>query len=91
MVQLSHPYMTTGKTIALTMQTFVGKVVFAFSFAVWACHNFPSKKQAFVLAWRQSLSTVILEPQKRKSVTASTFLPSICHEVIGPDVTILVF
>ena len=73
MVQLSHPYMTTGKTIALTRQTFVGKVMFLLlnmlsSFVM----AFLSKSKPLLILWLQSLSTVILEPRERKSVTVST-------------------
>ena len=91
MVQLSHLYMTTGKTIALTIWTFVGKVMsllfntlsrFAIAFLPRGSH---------LISWLQSPSAVILEPKKRKSVTASTFSPSICCKVIEPDAMILVF
>ena len=89
----SRPYMTTGKTIALTTQTFVGKVdvsvkvntLFRFVIAI-----FPRSKH-LLISWLQSLSTLILEPKKMKSDTDSTFLPSVCHEVIGPDAMIFVF
>ena len=83
MVQLSHPYMTTGKTIALTRQTFVSKVIFLLlnvlsSFLM----AFLSRSKPLLILWLQSLSTVILEPRERKSVTVSTFHPpSICHEL----------
>ena len=82
-VQLSHPYMTTGKTIALTRQTFVGKVnarlVIAF---------LPRSKHLLIL-WLQSPSAVILKPEKIKSVIVSTVSPSICHEAMGPDLSFL--
>ena len=91
-VQLSHPYMTTGKTIALTRWTFVGKVMSLLysmlSRFVIAC--FPRSKR-LLISWLQSSSAVILEPQKINSVTVSIVSPSICHEVMGPDTIILVF
>ena len=92
MVQLSHPYMTIGKTVALTIQTFVGKVMsllfnilFRFVIAILP------KSKHFLISWLQSLSALILEPKKMKSDTVSTFSPSICHEVIGSVAMILVF
>ena len=92
MVQLTHPYITTGKIIALTWQTFVSKVIYLLfnmlSRLVIAC--LPRSK-CLLISWLQSLSAVILEPKKIKSVTASTFSPSIFHEVLGPDALILVF
>ena len=92
MVQLSHPYMATGKTIALTIWTFISKVMSLlfntlFRFVI-ACR--PRIKR-LLISWLQSPSAVILEPKKRKSLTASTFPPSICHEVMGPDAMILAF
>ena len=89
MVQLSHPYMTTGKTIALTRWTFVGKVIsllFNTLSLLWL-----SSKEHLLISWLQSPSAVILEPKKIKCVPASTFPPSICHEVVGLDAMILVF
>ena len=74
-VQLSHPYMTTRKTIALTRQTFVGQVMSL-------GHSF-SSKECLLISWLQSPSTVILEPPKVKSLTVSIVSPSICHEVMG--------
>ena len=92
MVQLSHPYMTTGKTIALTIWTFVGKVMsLLFNMLCWFVIAFLSRSKRLLISWLQSLFTVIWEPKKIKSVTVSTFSPSICHEVIGPDAMILVF
>ena len=92
MVQVSHPYMTTGKTIALTRWTFVSKVMSLFfkmlSRLVIVFH--PRSKPVLV-SWLQSLSTVILEPKKIKSVNAFTFSPSICHEMMGLDAMISVF
>ena len=89
--QLSHPYVTTGKTVALTIQTFVGKVM-SLLFNTLSCFviTFLPRSNHRLISWLQSPSTVILEPKKRKSVIAP-FSPSICHEVIGPDVMILVF
>ena len=91
-VQLLHPYMTTGKTIALTRRTFVGKVMsLLFNMLSRLVITFlPGSKRLF-LSWRQSPSAVILEPKKIKSDTVSTVSPSICHEVMGPDAMILVF
>ena len=89
-VLLSHLYMTTGKTIALTRWTFVGKVI-SLLFNMLSSHSFSSKEQHILNSWLQSPSAVILEPQKIKSDTVSTVSPSISHEVIGLDATILVF
>ena len=90
-VQLSHPYMTTGKTIALTRQTFVGKVMsLLFNMLSKVGHNFPSSKH-LLISWPQSPSAVILEPRKIKSAIFSTVSLSICREVMGPDAMILVF
>ena len=91
-VQLSHPYMTLGKTIALTIQSFVGKVVcLLFNTVSRFVVAFLPRSNCLLISWLQSPSTVILESKKRKSVTVSTFSPSICHEVMGPDAMILVF
>ena len=87
MVQLSHPYMTTGKTRALTVQTFVGKVVSQYRFVI----AFLQRSNCLLISWLQSKFTVILEPKKIQSITVSTFSLSICHEVMGPDAMILVF
>ena len=88
-VQLSHPYMTTGKTIALTRQTFVGKVMsLHFNKLSRLVITFLPRNKHLLISWPQSLSAVILEPKKIKSATVS---PSICHEVMGPDAMILVF
>ena len=84
MVQLSHPYMTTGKTIALTRQTFVGKVMSLLLNMLSRLVNFPSKSKHLLISWLQSPSAVILEPKKIKSVTLSIVSPSISHEVVGP-------
>ena len=91
-VQLSHPYMTTGKTIALTRWTFVGKVMsLLFNKLSNLIITFLPRSKHLLISWLQSLSAVILEPQKIKSATVSTVNPSICHEVLGPDAMILVF
>ena len=85
MVQLSHPYMTTGKTIALTRQTFVGKVMsLLFNKLSRLVIAFLPRSKHLLISWFQSLSTVILDPKKIKSVTVCTLLPSICHEVVMP-------
>ena len=91
MVQLSKLYVAVGKTIALNIQTFVGKVTSLFfnTLSRFVITYLPRSNH--LISWLQSLSTVILEPKKRKSVTASTFYPSVCHAVMGPDVMILVF
>ena len=91
-VQLSHPYMTTGKTIALTRRTFVGKVMsLLFNKLFKLVITFLPRNKRILISWLQSPSTVILEPQKKKSDTVSTVSPSISHEVMGPDAMILVF
>ena len=84
--------MTTGKTIALTIQTFVGKVMsLLFNMLSRFVIAFLPRSKHLFTSWLQSPSTVILEPKKIKAVTASTFSPSICHEVMGLDAIILVF
>ena len=91
-VQLSHPYMTTGKTIALTTQTFVGNVMsLLFNMLSRLVITFLPRSKRLLISWLQSPSAVILEPRKIKSATVSTLSPSICHEVMGPDAMILVF
>ena len=88
-VQLSHPYMTTGKTIALTRWTFVGKVMsLLFNMLFRLVITFLPRSKRVLISWLQSPSTVILEPRKIKSATAS---PIICHEVMGLDAMGLVF
>ena len=88
-VQLSHPYMTTGKTIALTRGTFVGKVMsLLFNMLSRLVITFLPRTKHLLISLLQSPSTVILEPRKIKSITVS---PSICHEVMGLDAMILVF
>ena len=87
-VQLSRPYMTTGKTIALTRWTFVGKVMFLlFNKLSRLVITFLPRNKNLLISWLQSPSAVILEPPKIKSGTVST----VCHEVMGPDAMILVF
>ena len=88
-VQLSHPYMTAGKTIALTIWTFVGKVMFVL-FNKLSRLLIPRSKH-LLISWLQSPSAVIWEPPKIKSVTVSVVSPSICHEVMGPNPMILDF
>ena len=91
-VQLSHPYMTIGKTIALTRWTFVGKVVsLIFNMLSRLVIAFLPRSKHLLISWLQSPSAVILESKKRKSVTVSIVSPSICHEVMGLDAMILVF
>ena len=91
-VQLSHPYMTTGKTIALTKQTFVGKVMsLLFSMLSRLVITFLLRSKRLLISWLQSPSAVILEPKIMKSITVSTVSPSICHEVMGPDAMTLIF
>ena len=91
-VQLSHPYMTTGKTIALTRRTFVDKVMsLLFNMLSRMVITFLPKSKRLLISWLQSPSAVILEPKKIKSDTVSTVSPSICHEVMGPDAMIFVF
>ena len=90
-VQLSHPYMTTRKTIALTRWTFVGKVMsLFFNMLSRLVITFLPRSKCLLISWLQSPSGVILKPPKIKSVTVSIVSPSICHEVMGLDVMILV-
>ena len=92
MVQLAHPYMTTGKAIALTRWTFVGKVMsLLFNMLSRLVINFLPRSKRLLISWLQSPSAVILEPKIMKSVTVSIVSPSICHEVMGLDFMILVF
>ena len=92
-VQLSHPYMTTGKAIALTRWTFVGRIMSPlFNMLPSLIIDFLPRSKHLLISWLQSLSAVILEPpQNIKSVTVSTVSPSICYEVMRPDAMILVF
>ena len=86
-VQLAHPYMTTGKTIALTRQTFVGKVMsLLFNTLYRLVIGFLPRSKCLFISWLQSPSAVILEPKKIKSATVSLF---ICHEVMGPYIKLL--
>ena len=92
MVQLSHPYMTTGKTTALTRWTFVGKEMsLLFNTLSRFIIAFLPKSKRLLISWLQSLFAVILEPKKIKSVTVSIVFPSTCHEVMGPNAMIFVF
>ena len=91
-VQLSHPYMTTGKTIALTIQTFVSKLMsLLFNLLSQLIIAFLPRIKCLLISWLQSPSAVIWEPKKTKSVTVSIVSPSICQQVMGPDGMILVF
>ena len=91
MVQLSHPYMAAGKTIALTRWTFVGKVMsLLFNMLSRFVIAFLPRSKGLLISWLQSPSTVISEPKKGRSVPASTFSPSVCHEVVGSDAMIVV-
>ena len=84
--------MTTGKTIAFTRQTFVGKVMsLLFNMQSRLVITFLPRSKHLVISWLQSWFTVILEPKKIKSVTVSIVSPSICYDVMGPDAMILVF
>ena len=91
-VQLSHPYMTSGKTITLTRRTFVGKVIsLLYNMLSRLVLTFLPRSKCLLISWLQSPSVVILEPRKIKSDTVSTVYPSISHEVVGPDAMIFVF
>ena len=91
-VQLSNPYMTTGKSIALTRWTFMDKVMsLLFDMLSRLVITFFPRSMHLLISWLQSPSAVILEPKKIKSATVSTVSPSICHEVMGLDAMILVF
>ena len=91
-VQLSHPYMTTGKTIALTRQTFLGKVMsLLFNMLSRLVIAFLPRSKRLLISWLQSPSSVIFEPPKIKSLTVSIVSPFICHEVMWPEAMILVF
>ena len=92
MVQLSHSYMTTGKGTALTIQTFVGKVMsLLFNMLSVLVIGFLPRSKCLLISWLQSPSAVILEPPKIKSLTVSIVSPSLCHEAMGRYVIILVF
>ena len=91
-LQISHPYTTTGKPIALTGRTFVGKVMsLLLNMLSKLVITFLLRSKPLLISWVQSPSAVILEPKKIKAVTVSIVSPSICHEVRGPDAMILVF
>ena len=86
MVELSHPYMATGKTITLTRQSFVGKVMsLLFNMLPRLVIVFLPRSKCLLISWLKSPSAVILEPPKIKSDTVSTVSPFISHEVLGPD------
>ena len=90
-VHILHPYMTTGKTIALSRRTFVGKVMaLLFNMLSRLVVTFLPRSNCLLISWLQSASAVILEHPKIKSATVSTVSPSICHEVMGPDAMILI-
>ena len=85
-VQLSHPYMTNGNTITLTRQTFVDKAMsLLFNMLSKLVITFLPRSKLLLISWLQTPSSMILKPQKIKSVTVSTVSPSICHEMMGPD------
>ena len=91
-VQLSHPYTTPGKTIALTRQTFVNKVMsLLFNMLSRLVITFLPRSKRLLISWLQPPSAVILEPPKIKPATISTVSPSICREVVGPDAMLLLF
>ena len=91
-VQLSFPYMTTGKTIALTRRTFVGKVMsLLFNMLSRLVITFLPRSKHLLISWLQSPTAEILKPKKIKSDTVSTVSPSISHEVMGPDAMIFIF
>ena len=91
-VQLSHPYMTTGKTIALTTWTFAGKLMsLLFNMRSRLVITFLLRSKHLLISWLESPSAVILEPKTIKSPNVSFASPSICHEVMGPDAMILSF
>ena len=92
MIQLSHPYTATEKTMALSRLTFVTKVTsLLFNMLCRLVIAFLPRSKCLLISWLHSPSTEILEPKKIKSVTVSIVSPSICHEVMGPDAMILVF
>ena len=92
MVQLSYPYLTTGKTIDLTRWNFVDKVTsFLFNMLSWLVIAFLQRRKRLLSSWLQSTSALILEPPKLKSLTVSIVPPSICHEVTGSDAMMFVF
>ena len=91
-VQLSHLYITTGKTIALTRWTFIGRVMsLLFNMLSRFIVTFLPRSKCLLISWMQSPSAVILEPKKIKSVTVSIISPTVCHEVMRLDATIFGF
>ena len=91
-VQLSHPYMTAGKIIALTRRTFVGKVMsLLFNMLSRLVITSLPRSKRLLISWLQSPSAVILEPPKINYLAVSTVSPSISHEVMGPDAMIFIF
>ena len=91
MVHLSHPYMTTGKTIALTRQTFFGKIMsLLFNMLSQLVITFLLRSKSLLISWLQSPSTVLLKTKKLKSITVSIVSPSMYHEVMGSNVIIFV-
>ena len=91
-IQLSHPYMTTGKTIVLTRRTFVGKVMsLLFNMLSRLVITFLPRSKYLLIYWLQSPSGVILQPRNIKSDTVSTVSPSVSHDVVGPYAMIFVF
>ena len=91
-VQLSHPYMTTGKTIALNRRTLAGKVMsLLLNILSRLVITFLPRSKHLLISWLQSLSAVLLEPPKIKSLNVSTISPFTCYEVMGPDAMIFVF
>ena len=92
MIQLSHPYVTVGKTIALTIQIFVGKAMsLLFDTLSRSIITFLPRRKCLLISWLQSPSAVIWEPKKIKSVTVSIVSPSICHEETGLNAMIFIF
>ena len=91
MVQLSHPCMTTGKTITLTIWVLSAKWCLCFLMLSRFVIAFFSRSKCLLISWLQSPPTLILEPKKMNSITLSTFSPSLCHEMMGPDAMTLVF
>ena len=92
MVQLSYPYMTTGKTVALTRLSFVSKVMsLLFNMLSRFVTEFLPRSNYLLISWLQLQSAVILELKKIMSFTVSIVSPSICHEVMGPDAMIFIF
>ena len=92
MVQLSHPYMTMGKTIALTRLTFAGKVMsLLFNMLSRLVIALLQRSKHLLISWLQSPSAVILEPKKIKFLTVPIISPSICHEVMALDVILFIF